>query len=119
MSLTDLLLVDIKHIDPKKHIRLTGKSNENIMQMFHYLDSIDKPIWIRQVLVPGWTDDPTDLKKTREFIDSLHNVQKVEVLPYHNLGAYKWEKLGLEYPLKDVTPPDEQMIHQAEDILKG
>ena len=65
MSLTDLLLVDIKHIDPKKHIRLTGKSNENIMQMFHYLDFIDKPIWIRQVLVPGWTDDPTDLKKTR------------------------------------------------------
>ena len=119
MEVTDLLLMDIKHIDPAKHIRLTGRSNENIIAMFRYLDSIHKPIWIRQVLVPGWTDDENDLKQTRQFIDSLHNVQKVEVLPYHNLGAYKWEKLGLKYPLEHVTPPDEKQIQKAEYILKG
>ena len=119
MEVTDLLLMDIKHIDPAKHKRLTGRSNENIIEMFHYLDSIHKPIWIRQVLVPGWTDDENDLKQTRQFIDSLHNVQKVEVLPYHNLGAYKWEKLGLKYPLEHVTPPDEKQIQKAEYILKG
>lgn len=119
MEVTDLLLVDIKHIDTRKHIRLTGKSNENIIEMFHYLDRINKPVWIRQVLVPGWTDDEEDLHKTRAFIDSLHNVQKTEVLPYHSLGAYKWEKLGLSYPLADIEPPSSQKIQIAENILKG
>lgn len=118
MKVTDLLLVDIKHIDPKKHVRLTGKDNRNILDMFRYLDEIHKPIWIRQVLVPGWTDDKEDLLKTRAFIDSLHNVEKVEVLPYHSLGACKWEKLGLKYPLKDVQPPTDESIQIAEHILK-
>lgn len=119
MEVTDLLLVDIKHIDTRKHIRLTGKSNETIIEMFHYLDRINKPVWIRQVLVPGWTDDEEDLHKTRAFIDSLHNVQKTEVLPYHSLGAYKWEKLGLSYPLAGIEPPSSQKIQIAENILKG
>lgn len=117
MNLTDLLLVDIKHIDEKKHIRLTGKSNTNILEMFSYLDSIHKPIWVRQVLVPGWTDDREDLEKTREFLDSLHNIQRVEVLPYHSMGAYKWEKLGLQYPLKDTNPPSDESVKMAESIL--
>ena len=119
MKVTDLLLVDIKHIDSKKHIRLTGKDNRNILDMFHYLDEIHKPIWIRQVLVPGWTDDIDDLIKTRAFIDSLHNVSKVEILPYHSLGAYKWEKLGMKYPLEGVEPPTNENIQIAEHILKG
>ena len=92
MEYTDILLVDIKHIAEKKHIKLTGKTNKNILQMFQYLSQINKPIWIRQVLVPGWTDDINDLKKTREFIETLQNVKKIEILPYHNMGAYKWEK---------------------------
>lgn len=117
MSLTDLLLVDIKHIDEKKHTRLTGKSNTNILEMFRYLDTIGKPVWVRQVLVPGWTDDREDLEKTREFLDSLHNIQKVEVLPYHSMGAYKWEKLGLQYPLKDINPPSDESVKMAESIL--
>lgn len=119
MKVTDLLLVDIKHIDSEKHIRLTGKDNRNILDMFHYLDEIHKPIWIRQVLVPGWTDDREDLKKTRAFIDTLHNVLKVEVLPYHSLGAYKWEKLGMKYPLEGVNPPTDESVQIAEHILKG
>lgn len=117
MKSTDLLLVDIKEIDRDKHIALTGKPNDNILEMYRYLDSIHKPVWIRQVLVPGWTDDPDDLKKERMFIDSLSNVQKVEVLPYHTMGAYKWEKLGIPYPLKDVPVPTQEQIDHAVKIL--
>lgn len=118
MQVTDLLLVDIKHIDRNKHIRLTGKPNDNIIEMFRYLDSIHKPIWIRQVLVPGYTDDPDDLQKTRDFIASLSNVKKTEILPYHSMGAYKWEKLGMKYPLEHVDAPSEEMMQKAKEILQ-
>ncbi len=119
MDLTDLLLCDIKHIDQKKHIALTGKQNTNIQEGFQYLSEIHKPIWIRQVLVPGYTDDIEDLKKTRQFIETLSNVRKIEILPYHSLGAYKWEKLGMKYPLKDVEAPSQTSIDIANDILQG
>ena len=119
MKVTDLLLVDIKQIDRQKHIALTGKPNDNILDLFSYLDEIEKPIWIRQVLVPGWTDDPKDLEREAAFIRSLRNVQKVEVLPYHTMGAYKWEKLGIPYPLKDVCPPSAEEAARAEKILTG
>ena len=85
--------------------------------MIRYLDSIGKPVWIRQVLVPGWTDDPEDLKEERRFLDTLHNVERVEVLPYHTMGAYKWEKLGVPYPLAGIRPPTEEQVRQAEAIL--
>lgn len=117
MDYTDLLLVDIKQMNRKQHIRLTGRPNDNILSMFSYLDRIHKPVWIRQVLVPGWTDDPEDLRRERNFIDTLSNVQKVEVLPYHTLGVYKWEKMGMKYPLSDVKPPDAAAVRRAEEIL--
>ena len=119
MHYTDILLVDIKHIDRNKHIRLTGKPNDNILEMFHYLSDINKPIWIRQVLVPGWTDDIEDLKKTRAFIETLSNVKKIEILPYHNMGASKWEKLGMKYPLEGVEAPDKDSIELADKVLHG
>ena len=119
MHYTDILLVDIKHIDRNKHIRLTGKPNDNILEMFHYLSDINKPIWIRQVLVPGWTDDIDDLKKTRAFIETLSNVKKIEILQYHNMGAYKWEKLGMKYPLEGVEAPDKDSIALADKVLHG
>lgn len=119
MHYTDILLVDIKHIGRNKHIRLTGKPNDNILEMFHYLSDINKPIWIRQVLVPGWTDDIEDLKKTRAFIETLSNVKKIEILPYHNMGAYKWEKLGMKYPLEGVEAPDKDSIELADKVLHG
>jgi len=119
MHYTGILLVDIKHIDRNKHIRLTGKPNDNILEMFHYLSNINKPIWIRQVLVPGWTDDIEDLKKTRAFIETLSNVKKIEILPYHNMGAYKWEKLGMKYPLEGVEAPDKDSIELADKVLHG
>ena len=119
MELTDILLMDIKHIDPAAHKKLTGKDNANIVDLFHYLAEIGKPIWVRQVLVPGYTDGEADLRKTREFIASLPNVQKVEVLPYHSMGQYKWETLGLPYVLKDVKPPTPEQTEWAQKILDG
>ncbi|MCH5212115.1 MAG: pyruvate formate lyase-activating protein [Oscillospiraceae bacterium] len=118
MKYTDLLLVDIKHIDPDKHTELTGRANDNILDMMRYLSDIKKSVWIRHVLVPEWSDNDEYLKRTREFIDKLDNVQKIEVLPYHTLGVPKWEKLGIEYSLKGINPPSEDRIMNANRILK-
>lgn len=117
LELTDLLLVDIKHIDNDKHIELTGKPNTNILEMFRYLDKKNKPIWIRHVLVPGINDDEDSLNRTKEFIDSLSNVKRVEVLPYHTLGIHKWEMLGIKYRLDGVLPPNKKQISRANTIL--
>ena len=118
MDYTDLLLVDIKHIDPEKHVELTGLPNENILDMLSYLSEINKPVWIRHVLVPGMSDDDEYLTRTREFIDTLANVERVEVLPYHTLGVPKWEKLGYEYRLEGVNPPSAERIENANRILR-
>ena len=117
MNATDLLLVDIKNIDPAEHKKLTGHDNKNILDMFRYLDEINKPIWIRHVLVPGGSDNDEHLIKTREFIDTLHNVQKVEVLPYHALALAKYQELGIDYVLKDVKSPTAERVANAKKIL--
>ncbi len=115
--LTDLFIVDIKHIDPQKHIFLTGSGNENILDMLRYLSDIGKPVWIRHVLVPGLTDDDEWLRRTGEFIASLSNVQRVEVLPYHSFGAYKWDKLGIRYSLGNTLPPTADRVENAKKLL--
>ena len=102
INLTDLFLLDIKHIDPAKCKRLVGFSNELELNFARYLSDINKPIWIRQVLVPGYTDDEEDLIKLKDFISTLNSVEKVELLPYHDLGKFKWDNLGQEYPLRNV-----------------
>lgn len=119
MEVTDLLLVDIKHIDAQAHRDLTGVDNRNIQEGLQYLSKINKPVWIRQVLVPGITDDKDALHRTREFITTLNNVVKIEVLPYHALGAYKWEKLGMKYTLDGVEAPSAESVQRADDILQG
>lgn len=118
MKYTDLLLVDIKHIDEEKHIELTGRKNDNILDMLRYLSDIKKPVWIRHVLVPERSDYDEYLIRTREFIDTLDNVERVEVLPYHTLGVPKWEKLGIEYKLDGINPPSEERIKNANKILR-
>ena len=119
MEVTDILLLDVKHIDLEAHKKLTGWGNENILDLFRYLSDIHKPLWVRQVLVPGYTDDPASLQRTREFLDTLTNVQRVEVLPYHNMGLYKWEELGIPNQLKDVEPPTEEQVDAARKILRA
>ncbi|SCY21779.1 pyruvate formate lyase activating enzyme [Butyrivibrio hungatei] len=119
MKYTDLLLVDIKHIDRDEHIELTGLPNDNIFDGFRYLSDISKPIWIRHVLVPGITDDDEYLKKTREFIETLSNVKKIEVLPYHSMGQHKFETLGIPYKLDGVKSPSKERVDNAMKILNG
>ncbi len=117
LKYTDLVILDVKHIDNKKCKELTGASNKNEIKFAKYCSKNNIQMWIRQVLIPGYTDDIKDLQKTRKFINRLKNVEKVEVLPYHDLGKTKWENMGLEYPLKDVKLPTEEEIKQAEKIL--
>lgn len=117
LKFTDLVLLDIKHIDEKKCIELTGFSNKNELDFARYCSENNISMWIRQVLVPGYTDDIKDLKQTREFIDSLKTVEKVEILPYHNLGKQKWLNLGLKYPLENTRIPTNEEIKKAEEIL--
>lgn len=119
MAVTDLLLVDIKEIDEKKHILLTGKTNRYVLEGLRYLSDIQKPVWIRHVLVPGYTDFDEDLRELRAFIDTLDNVQRVEVLPYHDLAKPKYAKLSIPYPLADVLPPTKDRVENAKRILKA
>lgn len=117
MQYTDLLLFDIKHIDPVEHKALTAQPNDNILDCLRYLSEIKKPVWIRHVIVEGITDNDEYLRKTREFIDSLDNVERVEALPYHGMGVYKWEKLGIKYTLGDIKPPTETRLDTVRKIL--
>ena len=118
LTLTDLVLLDIKHINHIKWKELVGFSNEKELNFARYLSDNNIPIWIRQVLVPGYTDDEKDLLKLKEFIASLKTVEKVELLPYHNLGKHKWETLGIKYLLDNVKPATQEDILKAKKILR-
>ena len=118
LNLTDLVLLDIKHIDNDKCKNLVGIGNKLELEFARYLSNNNIPVWIRQVLVPGYTDNEQDLIKLKNFISSLNNVEKIELLPYHDMGKYKWKKLNLEYPLEDVPPASEEDIKKAKKILE-
>lgn len=117
MKYTDLYMLDIKHIDNGKHKKLTGQPNENILDMAKYLSENGKAMWIRHVLVPGYTDSEEQLTRLKEFIDSLDTVDRVEILPYHTLGVFKWKELGIPYELEDVNPPTKEEVERAKRIL--
>lgn len=118
LSLTDLVLLDIKHIDDTKCKDLVGKSNKLELDFARFLSDNDIPIWIRQVLVPGYTDDEQDLLKLKHFIASLKNVKKVEILPYHDMGKYKWKELGFKYELENVRNATSDDVEKAKKILE-
>lgn len=117
MQVTDLLLLDIKVFDAQKHLSLTKQPNANILDMARYLSDIQKPVWIRHVLVPQINDTPQDLDALDQFLQSLQNVQRVEILPYHTLGVYKWKELGYTYDLEGIQPPDPASIEEAKKRL--
>ena len=117
LTYTDLVLLDIKHINNEKCIELTGRSNKNSLDFAKFLSDNNIPVWIRQVLIPQITDNITDLKLLKKFISTLKNVEKVEILPYHKMGIYKWEQLGLEYPLKNVRATTKEDLEKAKKIL--
>lgn len=117
MAYTDLVLLDLKHIDPECHRKLTGHSNENILDLAQYLSEIGKPMWIRHVLVPGINDSPEYLSLLDCFVNSLKNVERLEVLPYHTHGVPKWKALGIPYPLKTIKPPTKEQLALANQLL--
>ena len=117
LSLTDLVLLDIKHIDDEKCKDLVGFSNKLELAFAKYLNDNNIPVWIRQVLIPGYTDDEEDLVKLRDFLSTLNNVKKVEILPYHNLGKHKWTKLGYKYELDGVKQATNKDVQRAKKIL--
>ncbi len=118
LKYTDLVLLDIKHIDPDKCKELVGFSNEKELAFAQYLNKKNIPVWIRQVLVPGITDAEEDLIKLKKFLQTLNNVKKVEILPYHSLGKYKWESIGAQYELEDIPYATVEDVKRAKNILE-
>ena len=117
LKYTDLVLLDIKHIDDEKCKKLVGVSNKRELEFAQYLSENNIKIWIRQVLVPGYTDDEQDLLKLKKFIKSLKTVENIQILPYHNMGKYKWEKLGLKSELENVRQANQDDVDRAKKIL--
>ena len=119
LKYTDLVLLDLKHFESDCHKDLTGFDNDNILKMAKYLSDKKIPMWIRHVLVPGITDSEKHLRSLKAFIDTLETVKKVEVLPYHTLGLFKWEKLGIKYPLEGIKTPTTKELRKAKEILEN
>lgn len=117
IDLTDLFLLDIKCINDDICKELTGVSNKKELEFAQYLSNHGKPIWIRQVLVPGYTDKKEDLLKLKDFIYTLKTVDKVEILPYHDMGKFKWIDMGLSYPLEGVKTATPEDVQRAKEIL--
>ena len=118
MKMTDLVMLDIKHMDEEGHRQLTGQPGENIRDMAREMSDLGQPMWIRHVLVPGRTDSDGQLQALADFVGTLKTVERVEVLPYHTLGVFKWENLGIPYPLEGVAPPSPERVAHARAILK-
>ena len=117
VKLTDLVMLDIKHIDPLEHIKLTEQPNDGILAFAKYLDTKGVDIWIRHVVVPGITDDPKYLRELGLFIGQLKNLKALDVLPYHDMGKVKYEQLEMDYVLKDVEPMSEEGAIKAKKVI--
>lgn len=117
LAVTDLVLLDIKHIDPVKHQLITGQSNAKTLAFAQYLSDKQIPVWIRYVLVPGLSDDLADVRKLAVFLQGLKNIKRIEVLSYHTMGVYKWAELALEYKLAGVEPPTPESVEAVRRVL--
>lgn len=117
-SLVDLFIVDIKCFDKDLHNEITGHTNTNILDMLKHLDLLKKDVWIRHVLVPNLTDSKEDLLNTKQFLNTLNNIRKVEVLPYHDFAIFKYKNLGIKYPLEGYRVPTAEEVKIAENILE-
>ncbi len=120
LAVTDLVMLDIKHIDAQKHRDLVGVGNENILAFARYLSQKGKALWIRHVVVPGITDGAEDLKNLGRFIGTLSSLKALDVIPYHTMGKVKYQQLGIDYPLKDTPQATAQQTIKAKQyILSG
>ncbi|MBS6952358.1 MAG: pyruvate formate lyase-activating protein [Enterocloster asparagiformis] len=119
-EVTDLVLLDIKHIDPQEHVRLCGQPQENILAFARYLEQKRIPVWIRHVVVPGITDSETYLYRLGQYLGTLKNIKALDVLPYHDMGKAKYKSLGITYPLEGTEPlPPDRAAAARQVILRG
>ena len=118
LKYTDLVLLDIKSFDSQTYKDLTGVSNEPTLKLAKYLSDIGKPMWIRYVLVPNLTDNPEHIEALASFLTNLKTIEKIEILPFHKMGEYKWEELGYDYKLKDTPTPSKELLNTAKEIFK-
>ena len=117
MKYTNLVMLDIKHINPAKHKELTGKDNNNILSFAKYLERKKIPLWVRHVVIPGYTDDSQDLFDLGKFIGTLHNLKALDVIPYHTLGVHKYTELGIPYRLNEVNSATKEQTQNAKQII--
>jgi pyruvate formate lyase activating enzyme len=117
LKYTDLVMLDIKHIDDSEHKKLTGHTNKNILEFARYLSENNIPMWVRHVVVPGITFDEYYLSELGKFLKTLKNVEALDVLPYHDMAKGKYKGLGLDYPLGDTPPLTKDQAIQARDII--
>ena len=118
MDTTDLLLLDVKHIDNQWHKRLTSVGNQNVLKVGAYREATGKPMWLRYVLVPGWSDQPEYLHLLGQHFEHYQTIEKIEIQPFHQLGKHKWEALGKEYKLADVPPASPETVAMAKEIFE-
>ena len=114
----DLVLLDIKSIDTSKARSLTGQGNENALKLLDYLEQSKKEVWIRHVVVPGITETYDDIEKMAGYLSKYSVISRVDILPFHKMGEYKWEELNLKYELSDVQPPKKESILKIKDIFR-
>ena len=114
---TDLVMLDIKHIDNEAHKKLTGHENKNILAFARYLMQNKVPLWVRHVIVPGITDSSEELMELGQFLAELDNLKAVDVLPYHDMGKIKYKSLGIDYPLENVKPLSKDDAEKAKNII--
>ena len=120
LNYTDLVMLDIKHIDTKRHKNITGAGNENILEFAKHLEKANIPLWVRHIIIEGYTDKPEDLIALGEFIGKLKNLKALDVLPYHTMGVGKYKELGLAYPLEGMEAlPVSKAVESKKYILQG
>ncbi|WP_298646412.1 pyruvate formate-lyase-activating protein [uncultured Proteiniphilum sp.] len=119
LDVVDLVLLDVKSIDADQHKKLTGVRIDNTLHCLNYLEEKNIPVWIRHVIVPGWTDDDLLLEKTADYLAPYRCIEKVELLPYHNMGVRKYEQLGMEYRLENTPPLSKERLENARNIFRN
>jgi pyruvate formate lyase activating enzyme len=119
LHVCDLVMLGLKALDPDLHRRVTGMDNAPVLAFARRLAALRRPMWLRYVLVPGLTDRVDDLKRIAEFAAGLGNVEDVELLPFHQLGRFKWERLGMPYTLQDTPPPSPEQTEQAVAVFRA
>ena len=119
LKYTDLVLLDVKHINPEKYRALTSVNLQPTLDFLEYLSKINKPVWVRYVLVPGYSDDEKDLHEWAKYISQFKNIERVDILPFHQMAIHKWQQINREYKLKNVLPPSKEMVEKTEELLRS